>query len=425
MASTSTGAAGAGSNATPDRPARPAAGAAAEQAPALRAGDPAFRRAVVGLVAAGLATFNAMYCTQALMPALTDDLHVNPAQAALTVSAATGLLAVTILPASVLSERFGRTRVIVLSALAAGLVGLLLPLAPSLPWLVGGRAVQGLLLAGVPATAMAWLAEEVDGRHLAPAMGQYVAGTTVGGLLGRLIPSGVLEVASWRWALGVSMTVAVGCAIVTSLVLPAQRRFTPKRLTIASETAAVLRHWRNPMLAGLFVLPFVEMGSFVSLYNFLGYRLIGTFGLSEAVAGGVFLLYLFGTFASAYGGRLAARIGRGRVLVGGAALALVSMPLAAVPSLPVLLVATAAFTTGFFATHSVASGWVGALARRDRAEASGMYLACYYLGSSVLGYVSGLVFHAGGWGALVAWLTATLTAGTLLGLAIARRAARG
>lgn len=377
----------------------------------LRKGDPAYRRAVVSLVAAGLATFNAMYCTQALMPALSDDLHANPAQTALTVSAATGALAFAILPVSVLSERFGRSRVIVVSALSAALLGLALPWVPSLPWLVAGRAVQGLLLAGVPATAMAWLAEEVDPAHLAPAMGQYVAGTTVGGLLGRLIPSGVLEFASWRWALGVSMVFAVTCSILTAAVLPPQRRFVPKPLTIASETAAVLRHWRNPRLAGLFVLPFLLMGTFVSLYNFLGYRLIGDFGLGQALAGSVFLLYLFGTVASATAGRLAARIGRGRVLVGGAVLALVALPVTAVGSLPLVVAATALFTTGFFAVHSVASGWVGALATRDRAEASGTYLGCYYLGSSILGYTSGVVYHLAGWTGLICWLVGLLVAG--------------
>ena len=379
----------------------------------------------MGLVAAGLATFNALYCTQALMPALTQDLRVDAAQASLTVSAATGLLALTILPASVLSERFGRTRLITTCALLATLLGLALPAAPSLPWLVAGRALQGILLAGVPATAMAWLAEEMDGRHLAPAMGQYVAGTTVGGLLGRLLPAGVLEFASWRWALGLSMAFAVGSAAVTAAVLPAQRRFRPKRLTIASETEAVLRHWRQPALAGLFALPFLLMGAFVSLYNYIGYRLIGEYGLGEALAGSVFALYLCGTLASAQAGRLAARLGRGPVLIGGAALALVALPVAALPWLPTLIAATAVFTTGFFAVHAVASGWVGALAHRDRGEASGTYLTCYYLGSSVLGYASGIVFDRLGWGGLIGWLTAWTALAVLVAILIDRAVARG
>lgn len=388
----------------------------------LRRGDPGYRRAVVGLVAAGLATFSAMYSTQALMPALSEDLHANPAQAALTVSSATGLLALTILPASVLSERFGRGRVIVTSAVAATLVGLLTPLAPSLTWLVVGRGLQGVLLAGVPATAMAWLAEEVDGADLSSAMGLYVAGTTVGGLLGRLIPAGVLEFANWRVALAISAVVALACAGLTAAVLPEQRRFVAKPLTIASETAAVLRHWRNPGLAALFILPFVLMGTFVSLYNYLAYRLIGVFGLSPALAGAVFLLYLCGTASSAYAGRLAGRLGPGPVLVGGALLALAALPLAAVPVLPVLLAATAVFTTGFFTVHAVASGWVGGLAVRDRAEASGMYLSCYYLGSSILGYASGMVFHGAGWPGLVAWLTALSGLGVAVAAYVVRRA---
>lgn len=81
------------------------------------------------MLAVGLAVFNALYATQAMLPMLTADLEVSPTAAALTVSAATGALAVCIVPASILSERYGRGRVLIISALAATAVGLLLPLA--------------------------------------------------------------------------------------------------------------------------------------------------------------------------------------------------------------------------------------------------------------------------------------------------------
>ena len=395
-------------------------GAAPTLPPGLAGGERGYRRAVVAFLAAGLASFNALYCTQALMPALSRSFGANPAEASLTVSAATGVLAVAILPVSALSERFGRGRVIVVSALSATLLGLLLPLMPSLPWLVVLRALQGLALAGVPATAMAWLSEEIHPDHLAPAMGQYVAGTTIGGLLGRLIPSGVLDVASWRWALAATTVFATAFALVTVVLMPAQRRFVPKRLTLRQEVRAVAGHWRRPRLAGLFTLGFVLMGVFVSLYDFIGYRLVSRFGLGESQVGAIFLLYLFGTGASAVAGRLASRLGRGRVLIAGALIAVASMPAVVVGSLPVVVIGVALFTTGFFTAHSVASGWVGALATRDRAEASGTYLACYYLGSSILGYVSGLVFHGFGWPALVAWLTVLLGAGAITARSVAR-----
>ena len=76
-------------------------------------------------------------------------------------------------------------------------------------------------------------------------------------------------------------------------------------------------------------------------------------------------------------------------------------------ALPVIVVGTGVFTGGFFAAHTVASGWVGAVARRDRAEASALYLFSYYLGGSVAGALGGLVYSVGGWPATV-WLVGTL-----------------
>ena len=390
----------------------------------LRRGEPGYLRASLALLAAGLASFNALYCTQALMPTLTASLHASPAQAALTVSAATGVLAVSILPASVLSERFGRGRVIVASALAATLLGLLLPLAPGLGWLVAGRALQGLLVAGVPATAMAWLAQEIHPRDLPRAMGLYVAGNTVGGLLGRLIPSGVLQFAGWRHALGIDMAFALACAILIATVIPAERRFTPKRLRLSSELRTMAAQWRDRRLAGLFGVGFIFMGVFVSLYDFLGYRLNSTFGLPMSAIGLVFLLYLFGTLASAQAGRMVGHYGRDKALLVGAAMAIVGMPVIAAGQLWLMLPGVALFTYGFFTVHSVASGWVGALAPASRGEASGMYLACYYLGSSIIGYLSGHVMHAFGWWGLVGWLVALIGIGCLFAGSVSRASHR-
>lgn len=377
----------------------------------LRQGTRSYRRATGALLLAALASFNAMYCTQALMPVLTEDLQVTPADAALTVSATTGVMAVAILPVSVLSERFGRGRVILASVLSATLIGLLLPFAPGLSWLIAGRALQGLAIAGVPATGMAWLSQEVRSDHLPHAMGLYVAGNTVGGLLGRLIPAGVLQFADWRVALGVNMIFAFVCAVVTTVLLPKERNFRPKKLRLRSEITTMGRQWRSPRLAALFLVAFVFMGVFVSLYNFLGYRLTSVFGLPDSAVGAIFLLYLFGTLASARSGHKVVKLGRGRTMLLGSALALAGLLLVLTSNLWLVLIGVGVFTYGFFTVHSVASGWVGALAPESRGEASGMYLACYYLGSSLVGYASGHVMHAFSWGGLVGWLAALLVLG--------------
>ena len=62
------------------------------------------------------------------------------------------------------------------------------------------------------------------------------------------------------------------------------------------------------------------------------------------------------------------------------------------------------FTAGFFAAHSVASGWVSARATEHRAEASSLYLFHYYLGSSVVGALGGLTYSAFGWAGITAYV---------------------
>src|SRR6201999_1187616 len=133
---------------------------------AHRAGSRGYRRVTVALCSAGLASFAAMYCTQALLPVLSACYRIDPATAALSVSLTTGMLALAIVPASVLSERYGRTGVMLASGIASSVIGLLIPFSPSLTILLVGRALQGIALAGVPAVAMALLAEEVHADSL-------------------------------------------------------------------------------------------------------------------------------------------------------------------------------------------------------------------------------------------------------------------
>lgn len=387
----------------------------------LRRGHPSYRRATLAMLAAGLATFATLYATQALLPVLTEDLSVAPATAALTVSAATGALAVCIVPLSILSERVGRGPVLIASALAATTIGLLLPFAPTVGWLIALRLIQGVAIAGVPAVAMTWLSEELHEDALGRAMGLYVAGTTVGGLLGRLIPAGLLEVTGWRTALLVTSAAALAGAIAMTVLLPRQRRFTPKRMGFGAELAAVLGHWRDPHLAGLFAIAFVGMGVFVSVYNFVGFRMIDAFGLSPGLVGLVFVMYLSGTWSSARAGALSERFGRGRIMLAGAVLMWVGLWAIAAPWLWLTLLGLLVFTASFFAMHSTASGWIGVVATHDRAEASSMYLLCYYVGSSVLGALAGLVFAGLTWPGFIAVAAAALSVAVIIAAGLNRR----
>ena len=371
------------------------------------------RRATVAMLLVGLAIFSSLYSTQAILPTLVDNMGLSSTEAAMTVSAATGALALCVVPASILSERFGRGRILLISAVAATGVGLIVPFAQEGWQLIVVRGLQGALLSGAPATAMAWLSEELDDKALPRAMGLYIAGTSVGGLTGRLIPTGLVEISTWRWALFGSALVSLAFAITAWLLLPTQRNFRPKSIHLKTESRALLGHWANRDLALLFLTAFLSMGTFVSMYNFLTFRLIDDFGLAPSLAGLAFLFYLSGTWSSARAGALVARIGHGKTLCGSAALFTVGIALCA-GNLPLTLLGMIAFTVGFFAVHSTASGWVGQIATHDRAEASSMYVFSYYFGSSVVGACAGLLFDALSWPLFIAFFTAVALALTAL-----------
>ena len=390
----------------------------ARTAPArgLQRGERNYRLATVAVLAAGLAVFNGLYVTQAMLPALVDAFDTTPTVAALTVSVATGMLAICVVPASILSERFGRNRVLIISAIAASLIGLTLPLAHTIHQLIALRLLHGAFIAGTPAVAMAWLAEELDHRFLARAMGVYVAGNSVGGLTGRLIPSMLLEVTDWRVAILCASLLALGFAIVVAVTLPRQQFFQPKALQFRTEYESMVTHWKTPSLAAMFLIAFLAMGVFVSLYNFLAFRLIDYFELSPGIVALAFLAYLSGTYSAARAGVLAERFSRGTVLVFSTSAFIIGLLLTATPWLWLTLTGLLIFTASFFAAHSIASGWVGAIAEHNRAEASSMYVLCYYLGSSVVGALSGLVFTALPWWGFVG--TLALLAGAMLALGI-------
>ncbi|MHA6555950.1 MFS transporter [Corynebacterium pyruviciproducens] len=380
----------------------------------LKRGDKQFKQATLAMVLVGFAAFNAMYCTQALLPQLSDAFSAPPSTAALTVSATTGAIAIGVIPVSILSEHFGRGKVLSISLFVATLVGLLLPLSHSMGMLIALRALQGIAISGVPAVAMAWISEEIDPGYVPIVMGWYIASDSIGGLSGRLIPAFVSNAFGWRWALIVNGVVSVVLALIALRALPKQRRFVSRAITFGGEFRAILVHWRRPVLVTLFAVPFLALGLFVTMYNFVGYHLTENFGFPPALVGFLFVLYLSGTYSSTQAGKLSSKIGPGKVLVLSGILSATGLFLAYIPSLPVLIIGLLIFTASFFAIHSTASATVGILAKKGRAEASSSYVFSYYMGSSILGSTLGLVYQDHGWAGLIT----TLLIGTAILLAI-------
>ncbi|KZE35249.1 MFS transporter [Crenobacter luteus] len=389
----------------------PSPAASAACAPAARhvAGSAGYRRTSAAMFVGGFTTFAMLYGLQPLMPLFSAEFGASPAAASGVVSAATGTMAAMLIPASLLADRYGRKPLMNAALFAGAVLMLFAAFAHDFAELVWLRALMGVALAGLPAVAMAYLAEEIDPASLGRSMGLYIAGNALGGMSGRLAASLLADALGWRWAVGALGVFGLAAALLFWHSLPASRQFRARRVRLAALAAGARGHFADAGLPWLFLVGFVLMGCMVSLYNYLGYRLgHAPFSLSHSAQGAVFGLYVVGMAASAWAGRLADRWGRRHVLWWMVAAMAAGLALTVAPSLWVIVAGVALFTFGFFGAHAVASSWVGRRVSEHRALASALYLTAFYLGASTLGSASGLMWHAGGWFGVAALLGAAL-----------------
>ena len=379
-------------------------------------GSPGYKRILVALLCAGVATFAQLYSVQGVLPIMAQDLDIDAAQAALAVSTATLGLAVGVIPWSLVSDRWGRRRAMVAAVSCATVLGVLINVMPTFESLVGLRFLEGVALGGIPAVAMAYLAEEVNPRYGAVAAGTYISGTSLGGLSGRIMAAPLADFFGWRVGTSVVALIAAAAAVTFILLIPRQRGFTPQPVRLTGEQGLIAHLWVNlkdARLVTLYLQGFLLMGGFVAVYNYIGFHLgEEPFSVPQSVVSLLFLAYLSGTWSSARAGSLADRFGRRPVLIVAALIMLGGLLLTVVPWLPVIVAGLLVFTAGFFAAHSVANGWVPAMATEGRAQASSLYTLLYYGGSSVLGYAAGIAFTSAGWGG------AALCIGALIVIAI-------
>ncbi|WP_043229504.1 MFS transporter [Pseudomonas sp. CF161] len=384
-------------------------------------GTPMFMRTVLALFAGGFATFALLYCVQPMMPLLSKEFSINAAQSSLILSVATGMLAVGLLITGPISDRIGRKPVMVAALLAAAACTMASALMPSWQGVLVMRALVGLSLSGLAAVAMTYLSEEIHPQHIGLAMGLYIGGNAIGGMSGRLIVGVLIDFVSWHTAMLVIGGLSLIAAAVFWKILPESRNFRARSLHPRSLLDGFTMHFRDAGLPWLFLEGFLLMGAFVTLFNYIGYRLLAEpYHMSQALVGLLSVVYLSGIYSSAKIGALADRLGRRRVLWGTIVLMLAGIALTLLHPLALVLAGMLLFTFGFFGAHSVASSWIGRRALKAKGQASSLYLFSYYAGSSIAGTAGGVFWHLGGWNGIGLFIGALLVGALLIAIKLSK-----
>jgi MFS transporter, YNFM family, putative membrane transport protein len=371
------------------------------------------RPATVGLI--GFLTLVDLFAAQAILPALAQHYSVGPAEIGLAANASTLGMAVAGLLAGVLGRSVDRRKGIWLSLGLLAIPTLLLSVAPNLTAFALLRIAQGLCMATAFTLTLAYLAERCTVTGAATALAAYVTGGVASNLIGRLIAATVVGYAGTGagFVLFAALNLFGAALVAGSLSAGApDLDHQPQR----PFWAGWADHLRNPQLRLLYAIGFLVLFAFIGVFSYVGFVLaVPPFALPMTALGLVFLVFAPSMITTPAAGRIAQRIGSARALSGSLLLALLSLPLLAIGSLPAVIAGLTLVGVGTFFAQAVATGSVGRVARQDRAAASGLYLSAYYCGGLAGAAAIGQVFAHFGWPAALLGVGSALVLAALLG----------
>jgi predicted MFS family arabinose efflux permease len=390
--------------------------------PAVAAATDRPGAALFALALAGFCSFLGFYASMPLLPLLRQAFGVSRAEAALTVSAPTIAVALASPFAGLLARRFGYRRTMVGSLLLLPVPTLLAATAQGVHALAAWRFLQGLVVPGVYAVAMTYLAAEWPAQNLGRAMSALVTGNVVGGFSGRLLAGIAADhLGGWRASFVLLAVVGAVSALAATRLLPrdaaASRGSRP-----APERARPRDVLGEPRLLATFAIGFMVLFSIVATFTYVTFHLSAPpFRLGTSALSYLFTVYLVGAVVTPFAGRWIDRVGSRQAITVAMGAAIGGGALTLTPSLPLIIAGLAVVCTAVFVSQAASTTYLRSAAPpRARAVASGLYVSLYYVGGAVGGVVPALAWHVGGWAACVV-LVAGVQIATIL---LARRAWR-
>jgi predicted MFS family arabinose efflux permease len=384
----------------------------ARAAPANRHLSGALRRSLtVGMI--GFLTLVDLFATQAILPSLAQAYGVSPSAIGVAANASTIGMAVAGLLAGALGGRVDRRRGVWLSLAFLSLPTALLASAPDLAVFALLRIAQGLCMATAFTLTLAYLGERCSRSDAAGALAAYVTGGVASNLVGRLVAASVagLTGAASTFYVFAALNLA-GAALAAAALSRTPSTGPPAATRFWSAWGG---HLANPFMRRTFAIGFLILFGFIGTFTYVGFVLAAPpLSLSMMATGLVFFVFLPSMVTTPLAGRVVARFGVRSALPASLWLAMAGLGLLIVPRLDAVVAGLVLVGIGTFFAQAAATGFVGRVARTDRAAASGLYLSFYYCGGLAGAALVGMLFDRFGWTAAVAGNAAALAFAALI-----------
>ena len=380
----------------------------------------AYWRITLALCIGSFMVFANLYVPQPLLPMLADHFRISELQASYSLTLCTLTLGIALLVYAPLSDAIGRRWLLLASTLGASGCALLISQINDYQWLLALRVCQGILLAGLPAVALAYMADEFEPNAMLSSVGFYIAANSLGGIGGRLIGGFIGEYLGWQDAFLWMGLLGLCLWVLVLWLLPSQQNFHPQPLAIGRIAEQFKQHLCNAWLLPAFLVGGLNFFIFVNQFSFITFVLEAEpYHLSSQFLGMLFLTYLSGTLASSFSGKFTRRWGQPICMALGSSLIMVGSLVTLIDELAIKILGLLINSFGFFFAHSAASGYVSQTAKQAKASASALYLLTYYLGASTGGLYLNLFWVWNYWNGVIlgSFIILSLTVGLSLWLA--------
>lgn len=356
---------------------------------------------LIGII--GFLTLVDLFATQAILPTLATQYGVSAASMGLAVNTSTIGMAFAGIAVVFVGRRIDRRRGVWISLALLSIPTALLSLAPDLQTFTALRIVQGVFMSAAFSLTMAYLSERCSAAQSATALAAYVTGVVASNLIGRLISGSIaasLSVdANFYFFAGLNLA----GALLAFASLRAMAPMTTGLEAARSPLAILAGHLKNACLRTSFAIGFLILFAFIGVFTYVNFVLArAPIALSPMTLGLVYFVFLPSMITTPVAGKIAGKYGARFSFFASLGFASIGLPMLLSASLPLVLLGLAIVGVGTFFAQATATGFVGRAAKSDRAAASGMYLASYYLGGLAGAALLGQVFDRLGWTATVA-----------------------
>lgn len=381
-------------------------------------GSQRFRFIKLCIFFSGLSVFAQLYLFQPMLPMAAEHFRVSVGDTSLLVSSSTIGMALGLLFFAFKADSYSRKGLMTFSLISSALLTIISTWIPSLSLLIAIGIFKGFVVSGVSAVALAYLTEEVNAAVIGAAISMYLSGNTIGGMSGRILATLVAGEFGWRNAVLVIGIESLILGIIFWKLFPESKFFNPQKTDYHLKMKQMKFFLTNPYMLQLYFIAALVMGVFVSVYNYLTFRLeAAPFSLSHFIIAFIFLMYVFGVFGTMIVGRLSKRFPANNILKVSILFMIVGALLLLSENIYILIFGLALFTLSFFASHTMASQMTALYAKRGKSSATSIYWLFYYFGSSILGSGTGYLLHSYSWNVFIAFLIISIVIALLLATA--------